>query len=146
MGFCVTITLPDHYKAPPLANEKDLMGCGSLINRETIEIQEQRIQFNGIDTLESRKICGQAEQEYSCEQMASIGVHYSSNQNLKRWIAGSCWELAFCRCSKGYVRDEDFAREGKAAFGPEHLKCHLIGEGNFNYSATSQVSCWRDKF
>ncbi len=116
----------------------EIVGQASVIDGDTIEIHGQRIRFHGIDAPESSQLCEQDGREYRCGQKASlaladkigraivrcekratdrykrvIGVCFSSNENLNRWMVRSGWAVAYRRYSKDYVRDEDFAREGK---------------------------------
>jgi len=122
-----------------VAHAYGIMGQATVIDGDTIEIHGQRIRFHGIDAPESRQLCKQEGQEYRCGQRASlaladkigrtivrcddrgtdrykrvIGVCFAGEENLNQWMVRSGWAVAYRRYSKDYVRDEDFAREGKA--------------------------------
>lgn len=121
-----------------LAHADGIMGQASVIDGDTIEIHGKRIRFHGIDAPESRQLCEQSEQKYRCGQKASlaladkigrtivrcdergtdrykriIGVCYTDEENLNRWMVRSGWAVAYRRYSTDYVGDEDLAREEK---------------------------------
>lgn len=117
-----------------VAHADGIMGQATVIDGDTIEIQGQRIRLHGIDAPESKQLCEQGGQKYRCGQRASlaladkigrtvvrcdkrgtdrykriIGICFSGDEDLNRWMVRTGWAVAYRRYSKDYVTDEESA-------------------------------------
>lgn len=134
--FVLTSAFALIISAPVHADE--ITGQASVIDGDTIEIHGQRIRLHGIDEPESRQLCEQDGQKYRCGQKASlaladkiertvvrcdkrgtdhykriIGICFSGEEDLNRWMVRTGWAVAYRRYSKDYVRDEDLAHQDR---------------------------------
>ena len=123
---------------PAQASSSELIGQATVIDGDTIEIHGQRIRLHGIDAPESRQLCEQGGQKYRCGQRASlaladkigrtvvrcdkrgtdrykrvIGICFSGDEVLNRWMVRTGWAVAYRRYSKDYVIDEDLAHQDR---------------------------------
>lgn len=119
-------------------NLGNFTGQASIIDGDTIEINNVRIRFHGIDAPESEQSCTVLGKTYPCGQQASealtniIGSHpvsckqkdrdrynrvvavcHAAGHNLNGWMTGQGWALAYRRYAKDYVAHERSASAGK---------------------------------
>ncbi len=134
--FAITSAIALIISAPVHADE--ITGQASVIDGDTIEIHGQRIRLHGIDAPESRQLCEQGGQKYRCGQRASlaladkigrsvvrcdkrgtdrykriIGICFSGDEDLNRWMVRTGWAVAYRRYSIDYVRDENLAHKDR---------------------------------
>lgn len=114
-----------------------LIGHPSVIDGDTIEINDQRIRLHGIDAPEARQTCSRGEVEWLCGQEASKALRDALRNNpmlncmqtdtdrygrivakcftfegvdISGWMVSEGWALAYTRYSNDYVSAEDIAK------------------------------------
>lgn len=117
----------------------ELAGVASVIDGDTIEVHGQRIRLHGIDAVESRQYCIEADgREWRCGQDAAfalsdkigrnpvrcdqrdidrygrvVGVCFQGRVDLNEWMVFEGWAVAYRQYSLDYVAAEDAARRDK---------------------------------
>jgi endonuclease YncB( thermonuclease family) len=116
---------------------EDLVGLARVIDGDTIAIGIRHVRFEGIDAPETDQVCLNAKGErWTCgiaarNQLSShidgraiscaprgldrygrtLAICSVSGENLNAWMVREGWALAYVQYSRGYVGDEDAARE-----------------------------------
>jgi endonuclease YncB( thermonuclease family) len=111
-----------------------LLGNARVIDGDTIELEGERIRFQGIDTPEARQLCEVDGEEYRCGDEATaflvdlisggpitcigdtrdrykrlIGVCYVGEISLNAALVRAGWAVAYRRYSMDYVEEEEAA-------------------------------------
>ena len=113
-----------------------LVGVATVIDGDTIEIQEQRIRLHGVDAPESSQWCtDEAGATVRCGQQAALALDsllngitvrcevvdtdrygravatcYVGEININQWLVRQGWALAYRKYSTDYVADEQQAQ------------------------------------
>lgn len=116
----------------------EVTGRASVIDGDTIEIQDTRIRLHGMDAPESGQTCLLGQQTYRCGQKAAFALDelisgstvsclekdidrygrmvaecFARSVNLNEAMVQNGWALAYREYSVDYVIDEEHARENK---------------------------------
>ena len=120
-----------------LANE--ISGVPHITDGDTIKIVNKRIRFHGIDTPEKKQICVKKSKEYNCGKKSTaalikkingrkvvckvqdkldrykryIGVCFTEEINLNKWMVRNGYAVAYIRYSRDYLEDENYAKKNK---------------------------------
>ena len=117
----------------------EIVGVPIITDGDTIKIFNKRIRFHGIDTPEKNQICIKNSKEYNCGKKATtalvkkidgkkvvckvqdrldkykryIGVCFTREINLNKWMVRNGYAVAYRRYSKDYIDDENYAKKNK---------------------------------
>ena len=117
----------------------EIYGLPIITDGDTIKILNNRIRLHGIDAPEKNQKCTKNLKEYSCGTAATIaltkkinknsvkclvqekkdrynryiGVCFSKNKNLNKWMVRNGYAIAYRRYSKDYILDEKYAKINK---------------------------------
>ena len=117
----------------------EISGVPIISDGDTIKIFNKRIRFHGIDTPEKNQICIKNSREYRCGEEATaalskkiagkkvvcqvqekldrykryIGVCFTGDINLNKWMVKNGYAVAYRRYSKDYIEDEKYAKKNK---------------------------------
>ena len=117
----------------------EISGVTSIIDGDTIKIENKRIRFHGIDTPEKKQICSKDQKKYNCGIEATkaltkkinknkvvcrvqkkldrykryIGVCFLGKVNLNQWMVRNGYAVAYRKYSKDYIKDENYAKKNK---------------------------------
>lgn len=134
MRFLLFFAFP--VAATGASTDGDLNGVASVIDGDTIEVHGQRIRLHGIDAVESRQHCIEADgRAWRCGQAAAfalsdrigrnpvrcetrdidrygriVGVCFQGRVDLNEWMVAEGWAVAYRQYSLDYVAAEDKAR------------------------------------
>lgn len=137
---------------PSFAHSADITGRASVIDGDTIDIQGERIRFNGIDAPESRQACKDAVgRDYRCGKAAAEALdeflaasrptrcEYVDRDRYKRFV-GNCFRADGSSVSQwmarnGYALDWPRYSKGAYAADQEAAKAASAGiwQGTFEY-------------
>ena len=132
-----------------LATAGEISGVPSITDGDTIKFFKKRIRLYGIDAPEKKQICSKDSKEYSCGKEATnalakkidrklvvcktqerkdrynryIGVCFTGELNLNKWMVRNGYAVAYRRYSKDYIEDENYAKKNKLG----------LWSGNFIY-------------
>ena len=119
--------------------KQTIVGTASVIDGDTIEIQNVRIRMHGIDAPESRQGCIRADgTTWRCGQQAAltlsehidrgtvrcetrdrdrygrvVAVCFKGTEDLDRWMVANGWAVAYRKYSQDYLSDEERAKRAK---------------------------------
>lgn len=116
-----------------------IVGRGSVIDADTLEIRGQRIRLEGIDALESAQKCTVAGQDWACGQKAALALSdwlgertvscaptgqdrykrtlarcFVGSEDVQAWLVLNGWALAYRQYSEDYVHAEQVAQTQRA--------------------------------
>lgn len=116
-----------------------IVGRGSVIDADTLEIRGQRIRLEGIDALESAQRCTVAGQDWACGQKAALALSnwlgertvscaptgqdrykrtlarcFVGSEDVQAWLVLNGWALAYRQYSEDYVHAEQVAQKQRA--------------------------------
>ena len=117
----------------------EIFGFATITDGDTIKISNNRIRLHGIDAPEKNQKCMKNLTEYSCGITSTIalikkinnnlvrcrvqekkdrynryiGVCFSKNKNLNKWMVRNGHAIVYRRYSKDYILDEKYAKTNK---------------------------------
>ena len=117
----------------------EISGFAVVTDGDTIKISNKKIRLYGIDAPEKKQNCTKNLKEYNCGVVATealikkigknlvkcltqknkdrynrfIGVCFTGQENLNRWMVRNGYAIAYRRYSKNYIPDEEFAKSNK---------------------------------
>ena len=132
----------------------EIKGIPSITDGDTIKIENKRIRLHGIDAPESKQLCKKNSKEYRCGKISTdalskkinrnqvrckvqdrldrykrhIGVCFVGDTNLNQWLVRNGYAVAYRRYSKHYIKDENYAKKIKLAYGQVILLIRKNGE------------------
>ena len=111
----------------------DLSGRASVIDGDTIEIQGQRIRFDGIDAPESRQQCQNANgRSYRCGRVSAeaLDAFLVRSRPTICTITGKSWDrlVGICRRADGQDVNRFMVREGHAIDWPKYSNGRYAAE------------------
>ena len=133
----LVVTIFFNLEAKIIAGE--IYGFPVITDGDTIIILNNKIRLHGIDAPEKNQKCTKNAKEYNCGAVATealikkisknivkcltqknkdrynrfIGVCFTGQENLNRWMVRNGYAIAYRRYSKNYIPDEEFAKSNK---------------------------------
>lgn len=130
--------------AIPVLADPPIVGRASVVDGDTIDIQGQRIRFNGIDAPETRQVCLDADRrEYRCGKVAAEALNvflaksrptrcdFVERDRYRRFV-GNCFRADGTSVSEWMVRSGyalDWPRYSKGAFAAQQADARIHRRG-----------------
>ena len=123
------------FRSILIVNAETVNGVATIIDADTLIINNERIRLQGIDAPELKQTCHIKNKPYMCGAYAvgalltyinsapvscviegldrygrSIGTCYKNDENINEWLVRNGYALAYRQYSKDYIADEEHAR------------------------------------
>ncbi len=133
-GVAISLLLGALLSSPATATD-DIVGPGSVLDGDTIEVHGVRIRLEGVDAPETGQLCQEGGKSWHCGLQATLAlaekiegrtlacrpvgtdrygrtlaVCFIGREDLNAWLVAEGWALAYRAYSSAYVGDESIAQ------------------------------------
>ena len=117
---------------------KTIIGIATVIDGDTIHINNNKIRLHGIDAPENNQTCLDEDKNWECGKQSTfelkkiineqnvkcqttdidkykryVAICYINNLNINQTMVRKGWAIAYRHYSDAFIKDEDYARKNK---------------------------------